>query len=58
MRSGFRRGARHGRSRDARTGTVRLINCCGQVLIEGCDIAYTLDDVLNVHGNYLMVEEV
>lgn len=37
---------------------IQLINCCGQVLIEGCDIAYTLDDVLNIHGNYLMVEGV
>ena len=37
---------------------MQMVNCAGSVLVEECEIANTLDDVLNVHGNYLSVEEV
>lgn len=37
---------------------VQFVNCCGKVLIENCDIGHTLDDVINIHGNYLLVEGV
>ena len=38
--------------------TVQLINCCGQVLMDGCRMGWALDDPVNIHGNYLQVESV
>lgn len=35
----------------------QFVNCYGRVLLEGCETAYTMDDALNVHGNYLVVEK-
>ena len=35
---------------------MHFINCCGKVTIENSRSAYSLDDVLNIHGNYLKVD--
>ena len=35
---------------------MHFINCSGNVCIEDCEVAGTLDDVCNVHGNYLRVD--
>lgn len=37
---------------------VQLINCCGSVLIEDCEMSGSLDDAINIHGNYLALESV
>ena len=37
---------------------IQLINCHGSAVIENCRSAYSMDDVLNIHGNYLRVEGV
>lgn len=34
---------------------MHFINCGGKIRIEDCEVAETLDDVCNVHGNYLKV---
>lgn len=34
---------------------LHFINCAGDIHIEDCEIAGTLDDACNVHGNYLEV---
>ena len=37
---------------------MQFVNCCGDVTVENCRSGYSLDDVINVHGNYLIVEAV
>ena len=37
---------------------VQLINCCGSVVVEDCEMSRSLDDAINIHGNYLMLESV
>ena len=34
----------------------QFVNCWGKVLLDGCEVGWTMDDALNVHGNYLLVE--
>lgn len=36
----------------------QCINCYGKVVIENCKAGYSLDDAVNVHGNYLVVTNV
>ena len=35
----------------------QFVNCHGKVLMDGCEVGWTMDDALNVHGNYLLVEK-
>ena len=34
----------------------QFVNCYGNVELEDCEVGWTMDDALNVHGNYLLVE--
>lgn len=36
---------------------LQFINCHGDIRIENCEGGFSLDDILNVHGNYLFVEQ-
>ena len=36
---------------------MQFIACYGQVTVQNCEGAHTMDDVIDVHGNYLGVEE-
>ncbi len=35
---------------------LQFVNCAGQVRIENSEMGCSLDDVINIHGNYLRVE--
>ena len=37
---------------------LQFINCGGKLAIEDCACGWSLDDVINIHGNYLRVESV
>lgn len=37
---------------------MQFVNCFGVIRIENCEGGWSLDDVLNIHGNYLRVEAV
>ena len=35
---------------------MQFIACCGQVLVENCEGQDSMDDVIDIHGNYLRLE--
>ena len=37
---------------------MQFVNCCGEVKVEHCRSGFSLDDVINIHGNYLALEGV
>jgi len=37
---------------------VQFINCYGDVAVTNCEGGHSLDDWINIHGNYLLVESV
>ena len=42
----------------ATADAFQFVNCYGKTSLEGCVVDGTLDDALNVHGNYLVAENV
>ena len=34
----------------------QFVNCYGKLVLEDCEVGWTMDDALNMHGNYLLVE--
>lgn len=37
---------------------IFLVNCRGQVVVKDCEISWSLDDAMNCHGNYFIIESV
>ena len=38
--------------------TMYLVDCAGQIEIDGCEISWAMDDALNIHGNYTQLKAV
>ncbi len=36
---------------------LQLISCFGKATVEGCVFGWSMDDPINIHGNYLLVEK-
>ena len=56
---GFRTNeAFHGEGATLTADSMHFVNCSGKLEIKNCEIAYTMDDAINVHGTYTRVKAV
>lgn len=53
---GFRTRTEGGDRTSTAADMMQFVSCWGRVTVENCEGGDTLDDVINVHGNYLAVD--
>lgn len=53
---GFRTRTQEGDRTSTAADMMQFVSCWGKVTVENCEGGDTMDDIINVHGNYLAVD--